>query len=97
MAQAVDGEGTPISSNLAENIPAANAPDSGFINQLTGILSKGVDTYDAYISTKAKIGTTYPTGQVNPTIVAAQPKNYTPYYIGGAIVVVLVLFLALKK
>jgi hypothetical protein len=85
--------------------------DSGFLNSLTGLLSKAADTAIDVVGLKA-IGSVYPTGQVNPATVASQntaanqsasatasiPAAYKPYLIGGGIFVgVLLLAVVLTR
>lgn len=78
-----------------------SSEQTGFVNGLTGILSKAADVYLDVTAAKAKIASTYPTGQTAPGVVNAQQTaaqqtasfNYAPYLIGGGVLLLAVILL----
>lgn len=103
------------SAASAEKIssPVADTGNSGgIINALTGLLSKGVDTYvDVWgLQQKTKaIGTLYPSGQVDPATAQAQQQQasvqtqaqmitkWAPYLLVGGLVVAGVFVMIVAK
>ena len=84
--------------------PFSNFSLSGVLNGST--LNKAIDTaLDVYAirETGKALGSVYPTGQVNPAAVQSQnatakpAMNYTPYIIGGAALVGVVILVAVLR
>lgn len=80
-----------------------DSQNTGFVNGLTGLLSKAADTYLDVWGTKAKVASLYPTGQTSPGVVNAQQTalsqqgsqvtNLKPWLIGGGIAVAAIVLL----